>query len=567
MFADTWLLMSLRWQLAYNGFRARSRVRQVFVLLGMLAVGATLGSFAAGVGALAAGLLSRFPGSNLESLLPGLILTAAVVLLLLSSFGVALGSLFLSSDLELLMTAPVDRRAVFISKILDGLGLNYAVLAVTALPALFTYGFILHYAPLYYVLSVLAVVASPLLPEGLGALLVLLVARFAPARRVREFMGFMAAIFGLGCSVLGQSSRLWMNGITRGANTDPAALKALVAQVAGLPIPSLVAGRGLTAAGTGDLAGAFTGLAGFALITAGFFAGCVWLADWLYAAGWMRMQSSGVARRSRRRVERDATTAGWLGRAPAFLALALKDWRVIPRDLRNFAQMLGPIVLLPVFYFNLLGGSGRRSFNPLQAAEGITGGAFDPTGVLIASGILMSVVLLCTQISSTAISMEAKSWWLIKAAPITPWELVRGKFMAAWLPFAILSTVLLGGAAVWQHLSPLGVLYGWLGMQLLGGGILAMSLGFALRWPRLDWDNPKQMHSGWASLATFAGEALIGLLGGALLCLPLAAEVMAPSLELPAYLVGIIGAALVSGGVAWGALNVGLDNLPNIGEA
>ena len=39
---------------------------------------------------------------------------------------------------------------------------------------------------------------------------------------------------------------------------------------------------------------------------------------------------------------------------------------MIPRDLRNFAQILAPLVMLPVVYFNLLGGSGRRSFKPCR---------------------------------------------------------------------------------------------------------------------------------------------------------------------------------------------------------
>ena len=95
------------------------------------------------------------------------------------------------------------------------------------------------------------------------------------------------------------------------------------------------------------------------MITFGFFAGCVWVADSIYATGWVRMQSGGVARRSRRAWPATPRNAAGSGAAQPILAIALKDWRVIPRDLRNFAQLLWPLVVLPVLYFNLLGG-GRR---------------------------------------------------------------------------------------------------------------------------------------------------------------------------------------------------------------
>ena len=37
---------------------------------------------------------------------------------------------------------------------------------------------------------------------------------------------------------------------------------------------------------------------------------------------------------------------------------------MLPRDLRNFAQILGPLVMLPVVYFNLLGGGGGARLMP-----------------------------------------------------------------------------------------------------------------------------------------------------------------------------------------------------------
>ena len=308
-------------------------------------------------------LLRRGPGLRAGGLLPGIVLSLIIVVLLLSSFGVALGSLFLASDLDLLMAAPVDRRAVFVSKILDGMGWYYVLVAALALPALFLYGGALRFGPLYYVLTLLTVLGAPLLPAALGALLVLLVARFAPARRVREVLGLVAALVGVSCSVVGQTSRVW-GGRLREAGSTRGPCWASCGRPGPAPPPAdrrAGAGRG----GDGDWGAALRDVAGFFLLTFGVFAGCVLLADRLYATGWVRMQSSGSARRAGpggarggpRRLARPGP--GRPGHRPQGLA------HDPPRPAQLRPAPL-PLIILPAVYLNILSGGGRRGADPLQ---------------------------------------------------------------------------------------------------------------------------------------------------------------------------------------------------------
>ena len=567
LLSDTWLLLSLRWQLTWNTIRSGRRLgRAASLLFGLVFLGlAALGTGATGrvVGV----LLRRYPDTGLEGLLPGAVLTLITLVLLLSSFGVALGSLFLASDLDLLMAAPVDRRAVFVSKILEGMGWYYVLVAALALPALFLYGGALRYGPLYYVLTLLTVLGAPLLPAALGALLVLLVARFAPARRVREVLGLVAALVGVSCSVVGQTSRVW-GGRLREAGVDPRTVLGELREALALPLPPLIAGRGLAAAGAGDWGAALRDVAGFFLLTFGVFAGCVVLADRLYATGWVRMQSSGSARRSRARAAREAARAGWLGRAPAALAIALKDWRTIPRDLRNFAQLLSPLIILPAVYLNLLSSGGRRDADPLQRLEGLAGAmaAIDLRGVFVALGVLTTTVLVFGRIAATSISREGKAWWLLKAAPLSGTELLGGKLLAAAVPFALLSSLLMLGAALWLGFGPLGALYGWLGVELTGVGMLALSVGLGVPWARLDWDDPRRMSSGWGGLVSAGASFLYALLSGALLCLPLLVSAAAPGYAPGAWALGLGGAVALTVGTVALALQFGSARLATVGE-
>ena len=432
MIQDLILLVGLQFQTSWNRFwrmKLGRKLLNIFVF-GLLGVSLIFVSGAVGLGS--GTLLQRYPELQLESLLPGLILTAIALLLLVSSFGLALGSLFFSRDLDLLMSAPVSRRAVFISKILNGFTTYYLLVFVLAFPALVTYGIGLHYGPFYYILMLIAVLGTPLLPAGLGALLVLLVARVAPVRRVREVLGLVAALFGTSCALIGNTASYW----TRQLSNMDSSLEG-AAQDHSFP---------------GRLAGAFPGRrARPGRCRAGqpppgpgindwFPAGHLWLLRRLCLVGRPhvrhRLDAHARRRAATKRISPPhlrgphlATIAG-AGpeqtarlrarseiRAAPFFAIALKDWRIIPRDLRNFAQFLSPLFLVPLIYIQLFinpgGGSGKtmaQTFNTF--APGV-----DLSSILLAGTVLMSTIFVFSRIAQTGISMEGRSYWIHQGCP------------------------------------------------------------------------------------------------------------------------------------------------------
>jgi ABC-2 type transport system permease protein len=577
--SDTLLLLSLRRQVAWNEFRARSLGRRVFAVAAALGItlGAGIGSMSIGLGLGA--ILRRFPELALEALLPGAILTVVALLLVLVAFGAALGSLFLAGDLELLMAAPIDQRAIFVSKLLDGMGWYYAVVAIGAGPALVAYGVGLGYGPAYFVLALLALVGTPLLPTGLAALLVLVVVRFAPARRVREFLGLVAAVTGIGCSIAGQTGRIWMrqffafNGPLGTPGTQGAvgreqleALLARVHEVAALPVPSFVAGRGLAAAGRGDIGAAMSDLGGFYALTFGFFAVCTVIAGVWYGSSWSRLQGSGSSRRGKARTVRTTQSAAdWLGHAPAAVAVALKDWRIFPRDLTGYRQMLAPLIAIPAVYFNLFSRSGRRGQNAIDLAQRAAG--LDLRGVATAAAVLLLCTMIFSRMAVTSVAREGKGWWTIKAAPITAWELLGGKLLVVAVPYVVVSTVMMVAVSIWNEFGLAGALYGWFGVQLLGIAMLALNVAVGVPLARLDWDDPRRMTSPWAALFTALGFIVIGLLGGVLLSLPVAIEAIVPGWTVLAWLFGPLSAAGVAVAAAWTAAAYAAQRLPFVGEA
>ena len=558
---DTWLLVALRWHLTWNAFVKRSVTARILSVLGMGLFAIVVGIGAAGLGIAMGAALRRSPDPDIAILLAAAVLAAVSMLLLLTSFGVALGSLFLSSDMETLMSAPVDRRAVFISKLLDGMVPSYTILLVSALPALLAFGIGLGYSAAYYLMVILVILFLPLLPMGLGAMLVLVVARVAPARRVREILGLVGALFGVSCGIIGQTSRYWASLFAPGRE-DAEQFVGTLRGIANWPLPFVLAARSSVEAGRGDFAAALPAFSAFLLMTAGVFALSVWVAEALYASGWVRMQSSGSAKKSLARSARAARSSGWLGRAPAWFAIVLKDWRVIPRDLRNFAQMLAPLALVPFILFNLLSGGGRR--NPLNGVDQI-GGIGGPS-ILLAGGVVMTIMFVVGRVAETSISMESKSWWLVKAAPVSAGEVLFGKFMTTAIPYAVLSTIFMAAISVWRHFDPVWAVYGWLCVLLLGLGMLAASVGLSVPWAKLDWDDPRRMLTWQTSVITMVAWVGIGLVGGLHFCLPYFAELADPGLVPAMMVVGLLLGSAVALGTGYALVHLGMSRLGAVGE-
>jgi hypothetical protein len=332
--------------------------------------------------------------------------------------------------------------------------------------------------------------------------------------------------------------------------------------LANWPLPFVLAARSTVEAGRGDLVGALPVFGGFVLMTVGLFAVSVWVAESLYASGWVRMQSSGNAKKSMARSARAASRSGWLGRAPAWFAIVLKDWRVIPRDLRNFAQMLAPLALLPFIMWNLLSGGGRRGPQNDIESFGAAGGG----SILLAGGVLMTVMFVVGRVAETSISMESKSWWLIKAAPVSPGEVLFGKFMTAAIPYAVLSTIFMVALTIWRGFDVVWAVYGWLGVLALGLGMVAAAVGLSVPWAKLDWDDPRRMLTWQTSVITMLAWVGIGLVGGLLFCLPFFAELFGVDAVAAMMVVGLLLGSAVAVGSGYALVHVGMNRLAGVGE-
>jgi ABC-type Na+ efflux pump permease subunit len=130
-----------------------------------------------------------------------------------------------------------------------------------------------------------------------------------------------------------------------------------------------------------------------------------------------------------------------------------------------------------------------------------------------------------------AYSREGKSFWLLKAAPLSVGRLVAGKYLISFLVSLVFQWILFGFviALHWPGIST--VIYTFLMSIFFVAGLTGITLTFGAYGAKLDWEDPRRMSSGpigclslvaglvyivlvW--LMFFAPPALIPVLGGPL---------------------------------------------------
>ncbi len=528
-------LLRLRALILLSGLRRASRRGKLgaiaLALVTVLIVGFVFAMGLALLGFLRSPQFSAVvPGAgNLLASVPALVLGGSFLVLLMTSFGVLLQALYLAGDMDFLLSAPVPVRAVFVAKLLQAVLPNLGLVCLVALPVLFGLGVSGGYSVVYYPLVVVMLVALALAAAGMASLLVMAVVRVFPARRVAEVLGFFGGVLSILCSQWGQ--------FARGANVNREQAAGLLRLVASLDVPwspLAWAGRGLVGLGEGRwLAG--VGFSLLALGAAGLAFGVALVgAERLYYSGWAGMQGASRQKRASRR-GRPATAAPLAGSAarllpPAVAAIIGKDWAVVRRDLRNLSQLVTPLVLGVVYTLML-----ARSGGALRGAQGsappwlgqMAGGAATYAGIAIS---LFVGWTLLARLAALGFSQEGKSYWLLKAAPVSSGQLLAAKFIAAYLPALAVSWAFSALVALVARgsLGPAIPWFSFVAVALCLAAADGIYLCFGVTGAKMDWEDPRQqvsmatgclgaLASGAAlavALALFAGpQVALALLG------------------------------------------------------
>ncbi|MGH9318493.1 MAG: putative ABC transporter permease subunit [Vicinamibacteria bacterium] len=409
--------------------------------------------------------------------------TFVLTLLLASTIVTALATQYLSEDLSLLVSSPVPLPALYGAR-----------LALTLVQS--SWMVVLFSVPIYAAFAAAAPSASRfLLAVGLafpplvliatcgGSMVTMMLMAAFPARRVREILLLLSALFVVLLVFLirvQQPERL----LNPRSIYDVAEFFSTFSTPSSPILPSAWTTSVLVAARTGErlplmpLALLWSTGAAFVVI------GC-WIARGLYGLGYSRAQESRPARLSSLpAVDRFLET---LTRPfePRFRSLLLKDLRTFLRDTTQWSQLLLLLALVVVYLYN---------FSVLPAnftfATFFLQNVFSFLNLGLAGFVLSAVAV---RFVFTSVSAEGRAFWILRSSPLTIEKLLWSKFWTAIPPLLVLSQVLtiasnhfLGASSFMTVLSSLTILF-------VTFGIVGLGVGMGAAFPKFKFENVTQI--------------------------------------------------------------------------
>jgi ABC-2 type transport system permease protein len=514
MFPFIWKLIRLRLRLNWNSFthaRTRRKILTIVAVLGVLAFAGVIFFLSwLLLGFLNSPNLTQYVGLDVAPFIqsvPVMVFAALFLGILFSSFGVLLQALYLSGDMDFLLTSPVPIRAVFVTKLLQAVLPNFGLVALFGLPVLLGLGASKGYNFLYYPLVVLGMVALTLAAAGLSALLVMLVARIFPPRRVAEVLGFLTAIISITCSQSGNFYNA-MKGDVNVSNAQVNSAFSLLIRLNTPWNPLNWIGRGLVDLGEGRWVSGLLGVVLTLGLSAVIFMFALSTAERWYYTGWARTQvvsnhkkrahpaiTKNAAQPISSRKRADSALGKMLLPIPV-RAILQKDLMLLRRDMRNLSALVTPLIFGVLYSFMFLRPGGTMfPDSPDMPKTLVEISRLVSTYGNIIMSLFVSWMLL-SRLSGMAFSAEGKYYWLLKSSPVRAGHLLTAKFLVSYLPTLALGLIFMVAISTLQKASLTIFLYGLLAVVMCQAGMNGIQLSFGVLGANFTWTDPRRMNAG-----------------------------------------------------------------------
>jgi ABC-2 type transport system permease protein len=498
---STFHLLSPKWLTARARARPSERTGGVRLsIIGLLGLG-----FWALVFAMLFRLLSYFRGVQeigplLAGKLLGLVLAGFFSILLLSNVITALSSYFLARDLDLLVSAPVDWFRLYVAKLLETAVHSSWMVALMAFPLFAAYGWVYDGGWQFPFIVLAAFIPFLLIPTVVGSAVTLLLVNVFPARRAKDILSVISVLAAGGIVILFRVVR--PERLAR-----PEGFKSLTDYFSILRTPSspILPSEWAQHAVMSWLTNR-PQLFPFYMLWSTAAAGLVLgagLHRWLYADGFSKAQESA------QKFARDGA-GGRLGRAllrPLGVVrreLVLKEVRLFFRDTTQWSQLILLAVLVMVYVFNI-------KFLPLRG----TGMTFFlvntiPFLNLVLAGFVLASI--AARFIFPGISLEGRTFWLLRSSPMSVRELLWSKFWVGTVPLLALALAIVGLTNYLLQVSEFMMAVSIFTITFMTLAIAGLAVGFGTVYPKFETENAAQIPTSFGGLLFMMTS--IALIGG-----------------------------------------------------
>ncbi|MFN8391738.1 MAG: hypothetical protein U0136_15725 [Bdellovibrionota bacterium] len=426
----------------------------------------------------------------------GLIFVYLFMMLLLSNSASAIASLYLSNDLDLVLSSPLRPSRFFLGKFLDVLFSSSWITMIFILPAIYSFARFYHAPPQYYLFVLVVMLPYFAIPTALSIILVTFYSRFFPATRTREVLMALALIGAIGVYML---VKMLFPGEESFSFRNVDDLLRLV-NILSIPntqwAPSYWASTCLAewlAPTKQSFSPHFVMLysVAFGLIALSFLVLRAFHFD-AYSKALSSQRQAGIdSRSSQKRIRRLLFFC-----SPPVRAQVAKEFKTLSRDVSQLFQifLLSGICLLYFYNFRLIHGIQSEFSGDMQQWWWVF--------VFMINSYIEAFLITAvgTRFVFQSVSLEGRSFWVMQSAPVSLAKFLQTKFYCWVFPVGLILGIIFGlgsytvGAPL--HVIGLKVLSTWVTCY----GIVGLGIGLGAYYANFNWEHTTQLAASFGSL-------------------------------------------------------------------
>jgi ABC-2 type transport system permease protein len=427
----------------------------------------------------------------------GLVFLVATVILFSSSMTAAIGSFFTDLDLDLYHTGPRSKLRIALSRWLKTLVQSATVVFVFLIPLVLAFAYRYDKSAGFVLIVLGNLLLLLTIPVTLASLMILLLVRWFPVRRVHQIVATIAVLVLTLIVVAFRMSRP-----ERFFSELDTVNVAEVLRAIELPAMSVYPSTAIADLMTrDDMPLLAPRIAVIALIAFAIFVAAA--RAWYFTA-FVRARES-MAPMAIGAASATSILDRLFARAdPPVRAMIGKEVRTIGRDVAQWSQVFLMAALLFIYLYNIrmlpLGGDARATIV-----------AYANLGM---SGFVIAAI--CLRFAYPSVSAEGKAFWIIQSAPISYRSFLIVKVLVYAAPLTILSLLLTAFANVILEANGVVWLFTLAGASLLAITLVSLGVGMGALAPNFNAENPLQVG---LSLGGFAYMAVSMAYVGAVMVL------------------------------------------------
>lgn len=423
--------------------------RLLFGLIGVAAMVYLAWLIGVGVSSLitfVTGLLSDYP--ELVMMTKVNILSAMALalffLMFITGFTSIYSSLFESGDMRFLMGTPVGIGSIYSAKFLKAFWTNLVSILPFNLPVWIGFGLASDVGPMYYIMTVVAMILAVLMFTSVVAMVVMMISRYVSSQKMKQLVMVGSLVLGV---ILVIAIQLLSSVMSRSQGID---LENLAASVGGWGLgsqwflPHVWVVKAPLAMVEGYGFSLLESLVPLVVFSVGAFLISVKVAQKVFLKGWSSSREFGDAKKSKGASGKTVKSAGigfntFKGQ---FGSIFYKDLLVWKRQPVLWYGVLIAGIALAFFMFNM-------------SAPGMDGAAEEGFSI-IREMLLFMIVFMCSYssggLSVFSVSMDGEGIWLLKSSPISPRKYYLAKMAVVMAPGTVIAVLAIVGMALFSGL-------------------------------------------------------------------------------------------------------------------